>query len=359
MPPSRRALLRSTGLAFAGGTLASLAGCTGTPSTGADGPQDSPARTDTRSPCAAVVPATDPTPTDGSEPSAAFTAWLPAPAETPFRDGYGFSYYDVAAICARRSVLHENALEKLERQMLGPVAGRYVNTADITATLAVGDTHVTLGSFDPVAVGRRITHDHHSATISDRTTTTPTQTPLPAPRKHRGFEIYGTEPAYAVSEDAVLWTPFSAADANAAYITEAVIDARAGETDRYADGNAYVAAMLGAVDRPHSLRCYPEAMDGSTSRGFREDIITGRLEAWRFGPETTHLTFGNTYPDAETATREELAGYIERESDRFGVYSGLDVRTDGRLVWTDGTVPTGRFDHLAPGGPEDGVTTPD
>jgi hypothetical protein len=69
------------------------------------------------------------------------------------------------------------------------------------------------------------------------------------------------------------------------------------------------------------------------------------------------MTFANTYPSAGTAERKKLEHYIESESDRFGAYDGLDVRTEGRLVWTDGTIPTAEFDHLSPGGPSDGVTT--
>jgi hypothetical protein len=34
------------------------------------------------------------------------------------------------------------------------------------------------------------------------------------------------------------------------------------------------------------------------------------------------------------------------------------VTTDGRLVWADGEVSTAEFDFLSPGGPGDGVHTP-
>ena len=104
------------------------------------------------------------------------------------------------------------------------------------------------------------------------------------------------------------------------------------------------------------MECYVEAMDGSSSRGFREEVITGGLKSWRFGPETTQFTFGNTYPDEESAADSDVASHLD--ADRFGVYEGLDVTTDGRLVWADGEVPTAEFDFLAPGGPGDGVHTP-
>jgi hypothetical protein len=139
---------------------------------------------------------------------------------------------------------------------------------------------------------------------------------------------------------------------------KAIIDATTSGTGQYADGNEYVASMFSTVDAPHALWCFPEATDGSTMRGFRADDITGQLKAWRFGAETTHLTFANTYVDAATAESGELAAFVDAESERFGAYDGLDVETEGRLAWTDGTIPTGEFDHLSAGGPAEGVTTP-
>jgi hypothetical protein len=43
-----------------------------------------------------------------------------------------------------------------------------------------------------------------------------------------------------------------------------------------------------------------------------------------------------------------VAGHLD--ADRFDVYAGLDVTTDGRLVWADGEVSTAEFDFLSPGG---------
>ncbi|SDX91328.1 hypothetical protein [Halobellus clavatus] len=78
------------------------------------------------------------------------------------------------------------------------------------------------------------------------------------------------------------------------------------------------------------------------------DDSTGHPEAWQFGRETTRLTFDNTYVDAATAASGELANSLDRESDRFEPYDGLDVSVEGRLAWADGTAPTGSFDHSLP-----------
>ncbi|WP_231188931.1 hypothetical protein [Haladaptatus sp. DYF46] len=216
---------------------------------------------------------------------------------------------------------------------------------------------LALGSFDPEAVGEKLTNDRQSSTTaSTQTSTTATRTTWPEPERYKGFDLYGTEHVYAVSEDALM-SVSPMGEGNAVKDTKAIIDTRVAETSQYVDGNEYVAAMLGVVDDPHALWCYPEAMNGSTSRGFRKDIITGQLKSWRFGTETTHLTWANTYPDTETAKSGELTDYIESESDRFGAYEGLDVKTEDRMAWTDGTIPTKEFDHLSPDGPGDGVTT--
>ena len=97
-------------------------------------------------------------------------------------------------------------------------------------------------------------------------------------------------------------------------------------------------------------------MDESTSSGFRKGAITGGLKAWQFGTEMTVLTWANTYLDTETAESGELMDYIESESDRFGAYDGLDVESEGRLVWADDSIPSAEFDHLSPGDPGDGAT---
>ncbi|GAA0223587.1 hypothetical protein ACFFQF_09010 [Haladaptatus pallidirubidus] len=241
--------------------------------------------------------------------------------------------------------------------MLRPVPNEYVDETAVDTAMQFDDVRLALGSFDPEEIGEKITSDRQSSTTtSTRSSTTATRTTRPEPKRYRGFDLYGTEYVYAVSEDVMMVVSPWQKD-NVVEYTKAVIDAPTGETNQYADGNEYVAGMIGVVDETHALWCYPEAIDGSTSRGFRKDIITGELKSWRFGTETTHLTFANTYPDTETAESGELTDHIESESRRFGAYDGLDVETEGLLAWADGTVPTKEFDHLAAGGPDDGVHT--
>lgn len=342
MSPSRRTFLKTTGLTLSGGMLASIGGCLSDSPTGGN---SSP---------------TESTTSNQSDGTAAtdFTQWLPDPTTTPLRDGYGVRYFDITGIRDHKDPIHENAYSRLKTQMLRPVPSEYVDETTVDVTVAIDFVmQLALGSFDPGAIGEKITTDRQSsATTSTRSSTTATRTTWSEPERYEGFDLYGTEYVYAVSKDALMVVS-PMVEGDAVEYTKAIIDTRVAETSQYVDVNEYVAAMLGVVDAPHALWCYPEAMDGSMSRGFRKDIITGGLKSWRFGTETTHLTWANTYPDTETAESGELTDYIESESDRFGAYEGLDVKAEGRMAWTDGTIPTKEFDHLAPHGPGDGVTT--
>lgn len=319
MPRSRRTLLKTAGLALGAGALG---GCLGNPTAPGD---SNPDEGDDAS----------------TEPSlATVKQWLPDPTKTPVRDGTNVEFYDVASIRNREGAFHENAYELLEQQMLREVpVKKLLDIETVEAAFNIDfQTNVALGSFDPAAFGEQIY--------------------APKSDEYRGFELYGEQSVYAVSEDAVLSVMPSGLEENAPERARAVIDTQADDTSTYADGNDYVGAMLDLVDDAHALMCYPEATDGSTSRGFREEDKRGGLESWKFGSETTHLTYAHTYVDADAAANADLEGYIESHDDRFGPYDGLDVETEGLVTWTEGTIPTDEFDNLTPGGPDDGVHTP-
>ena len=353
MPRSRRTLLKTTGVAVSSGILASIAGCLGDLST------DSGSGPDEQS-------TSDQSTTDRSAKTSPpdFAKWLPDPAKTPLRDGYGVQYFDIAGIRDHQDSMHENAYSRLKKEMLGPVSSNYIDVADVDTSIDFGfSAELALGSFDPKAVGKKITGDgessvttSESSTTTTRATTTATGPTWSDPIQYRGFDLYGKKMIIAVSEDALMKVyPMNQGDT--VEHVKAIIDAAITETSHYVDSNEYVSSMLRVVDNPHALWCYPEAMDGSTSRGFRKDAITGQLKSWRFGSETTHLTFANTYPDEETAKNGELANYIESQSSRFGSYDGLDVEIEGLMAWADGSTPTKEFDHLSPGSPSDSVHT--
>ncbi|WP_267640542.1 hypothetical protein [Haloarchaeobius amylolyticus] len=348
MPCSRRSLLRTTGLSLAGGALASLSGCIGESFTSDGGGTTDDPSTDTGTATDTTTDASDRPGSTGTPP--ALAQWLPSPADSPYHDGYGVAYHDLAAIEAQKEVLHENAHERLLTEAsrasrvkalddydLGPV--------DAAMRFGLPGMQVVLGSFDTGAVrdqltGVRGTYDdgeEHTGTHLDR---------------YRGFDLYDTGPVLAVSADAIVTTGYTPEEEKRAFV-EAILDAKAGETDRYADANSYVGALLGLVDDPHALTCYPEAMDGSTTRW--ADGRSGRLRSWTFGSETTELTCAYTYAEAEQASTEQLASRVS--ADRFEPYDGLEVQKNGEMVWTTGTLPTNEFDYLSPGGPGDGVHT--
>lgn len=350
MSPTRRTLLDRTARVLGGGTLVSLAGCLGgTDRTAGRTATDAPSET-------ATSPTAAPTNSDFD-----FIRWLPSPAGTPYRDGYGVSYVDAAAVRARHDALHENASEHLESELsyvLPPA--RVVDPADVDAAFRFAfSTSVVFGSFDPSTFGERLQDRRagHKTSATSTNTRTETATATPAPRHYGDFTLFGDDPVYAVSTDALVQVG-GFADGDLDAYAKAVVDAQAGDAARYADANAYAEALFGLVDAPHALTCYVEAMDGSSSRGFRKDVITGGLRSWRFGSTTTHLTYGNTYPDEEAAKAAGFEEYLEEESARFGAYADLDVQRERFTVWADGTIPTRQFDFLSAGGPGDGVHTP-
>ena len=366
MPRSRRTLLKTTGLALGSGTLASVAGCLGVSSTGDNRSPDDTSTSETPTGNESSTDESSTSAPSGGTEAKDFVQWLPDPTATALRDGYDFQYFDIDGIRSLQETIHETAYSRLETQMLRRVPREYVDETAVDAAMEIGHTsRVAFGSFDPEAFREKLTRDRQSSpTSSTRTATPATTTPAtatpttrPEPERYRGFDLYGTDFVYAVSEDVLMEVAPMGRDEDAVAYAKAIINAPAAETSQYVDANEYVAAMTEVVDDTHALWCYPEAMDGSTSRGFRKDVITGQLKSWRFGTETTRLTFANTYPDAEAAESGELQNFVESESDRFGAYDGLDVKTEGRLAWTDGTIPTAEFDHLSPGGPGTGVTT--
>ncbi|WP_158055316.1 hypothetical protein [Halorussus halophilus] len=362
MPRSRRTLLKTTGLALGSGTLASIAGCLSNSSIGSDSSPESTASDSTTGNESSSDETSTSDPSGGTEVKE-FVQWLPDPTSTPLHDGYGFQYFDVEGIRSYQENIHENSYSRLEEQMARRIPGEYIDETAVDAALEVGHTsRLAFGSFDPETFRERLTSDRQSSATATATqtpaTTTATTTTRTDPEQYHGFDLYvAGYHVYAVSKDVVMEAAPMGRDEDAAEYAKAIIDAPSSETSQYTDSNEYVAAMMGVEDATHALWCYPEAMDGSTSRGFRKDVITGELKSWRFGTETTHLTWANTYPDAETAENGELADYIESESDRFGAYDGIDVEVEGRLAWTDGTIPTTEFDHLSPRGPGSGVTT--
>lgn len=342
-----------TALALGGSGITSLAGCLGGTTGTGETPTDETPTDETPTDEPTTTSSTD----DGAdETGKPFREWLVDPTNTPLRDGYGIVYHDVAAIRERRDAIHENSYERLNTEMLGDAPARnLLDLDDVSATLDLDfEAKIAFGSFDPDAFEDRLAEKWNARPTPTGEPKTATRTPPPEPQEYRGFRLFGDRRVYAVSEDVVLQIS-TMRDGDSLERARAILDARLDGETRYPDGNEYVGAMLGLVEDTHALTCYPEAMDGSTSRGFRRDVITGGLKSWHFGPRTTEFTFANTYPDAEAAGNAEFEAYLE--SDRFDPYDGLDVSTDGKMVWTEGTIPTGEFDYLSPGGPGDSVHT--
>lgn len=181
--------------------------------------------------CLGIAPTSsddEPSPsTQSDEPTAlAFTQWLPDPTKTPLRDGYGVIYLDNKSIGAHQDVIHENAYMRLKNEMGGALPSKFVDRDAIDALLKIDHrAFVVLGSFDPETFRETLTNNRRSSTsTSTRTPTTATRTPWSEPERYRGFDLYGTEYVYAVSEDVFIEaSPME--EENAVDYAKAIIDA--------------------------------------------------------------------------------------------------------------------------------------
>lgn len=192
MPRSRRTLLRTAGLALSSGTIASMAGCLSDPSIGSESHPDNTSTANQSKRTTAPD----------------FARWLPDPTKTPLRDGYEILYFDLKGIRSHQDAIHENAYDRLKTQMLRPIPSDHIDVTAVDVALSFDDVQLVLGSFDPEAFGEKLTSDSRSSTAttmqSSETTqsTTATESYWAEQERYKGFDLYGTEYVYAVSEDA-------------------------------------------------------------------------------------------------------------------------------------------------------------
>ncbi|SEP12647.1 hypothetical protein SAMN04487948_11555 [Halogranum amylolyticum] len=98
--------------------------------------------------------------------------------------------------------------------MLSPVPEGLVDVADVDATLRIDFTmDLALGSFDPDAVGEKITSERRSQQTAS-TATTPTLEPTPEPEltHYRGFDLYGTFMLFGVFKSVSLVSMMQTSD---------------------------------------------------------------------------------------------------------------------------------------------------
>lgn len=356
MPRTRRSLLALAGTALAS---LSLAGCIqerdgpGRASPETPLPIDTTTETPTRTPTATRTATDRPTPTEttdsttetptetpaetrgGTPPGAPtdYPFWLPAPSAVG-QEHYAVTSAAVAAVRDLERHLGDGATDPFHGAY--PVPGIAEWAAVDTVHHLDGIARVTTATFDRAAA--------ESAWRSNAS----------EEWSHRGFSLFQTESAVAAVDDgAVVETGTISAsridDERGA--VEAIVDARAGESQRYADANPDCDRLFGAVGPAHVFRARTSAPDDGLPGTVAEAI------AYYLAPGESQIHV----PVVFEAARVDEAAIREWAADA-AVFRDRDVTTvvDGRMVTARVSLPSdeiGQFTGEFPSGQPDRTTT--
>ncbi|WP_436923028.1 hypothetical protein [Halosimplex amylolyticum] len=336
--PRRTFLKRATGALLAG----SLAGClddgsgTETDPTGGSGDRtdaatDSPTATATSTDAPTATATDTETPTDtptattgGSLGNADYAAWLPAP-DALDRDHYTFASLATGALVDLKANLGDGAVSEFERDARVPGVGEF---ADASAVHVVGDSALVFET--------DVATDDAAAGFEERG--------LAEAGARHDFTLYtGETGAAAVREDALV-SAVGTRDADAARSTvEAVVDAEAGEADRYADVSSACDLLTDALGRGHLLRGRTHA-PGRTFDG-----VVGDGLVFSVGSEETRVATPVVFREGQ-ASEGPVVEWASDADVFYGRKPGTSV--DGRVVTATATVPSAeieRFHSQLPG----------
>ncbi len=265
----------------------------------------------------------------GGDGGDTLSRWLPAPTVLGV-EGYAFHRTDYAALTADDAPFSERATERAEATIGGSdgvfdrdaVEGVvYVDAAAIGALRAT----VALGSFDPAAVGERLTGEFGAE----------------ADGTHRDHDLYvsageGSGAAVGAGTDSVV---VAVAPEGTRSSVETLLDARAGAVDRYGAADDDVGTLLDGLDGSLYAGGGPGSRGTAILGSFpRSDaVVAGGLDADLDGDE---VTFERLYvfEDAETAESVDLTDWRDGLV-RLSRVSSLDLGRDGRTVTVSGSVP--------------------
>jgi hypothetical protein len=331
MPSPRRSFLRRSAVALLAGATA---GCLSDGTTATDGPggagTDTDAATDAATPTATGTASSTPTdtatPTDTPTATETATAtpapdalgnadyaeWLPAPAAFD-RDGYGFTSVAPSDILARESALGEGATESLHSGPNVPGIDTYGETTAFHQ-LRPG-VLVFEGGVDREAAAEGF-RDQRLSEVATR----------------HGFAVFaGDGGAAALRDSALVTAPYYTGEGEARPVVEAVVDAKAGATERYVDAVADCERLRTALGSAHlvSGRTYAadERFEGAVAGGIAIEI----------GERETRVRT----PAVFAQGRVDEAALAEWAADA-DVFYGQEPTTavDGRVAAASATVPS-------------------
>jgi hypothetical protein len=312
----RRRVLRTGGTLLAGGLTVGLGGClqsdgTDTPTDDGDDGDDGGGGGD------ASVPA--------------FADWLPAPAALG-TDHYEFTAADPGAIYDHESAVQGSAFGGLTRateQLDG------ITLSDLSGLYLIDGGMVLTGDIDADAFRSFLSANGYTEGQS-----------------YHGYTFYTGGPGgtAAVSSDTAIRAG-TLGDAEGKI--EAIIDAKQGAADRYADANPDCRTLLsrlgsGAVagGRTHAAAAF---LDGVVADGFR----------WRLDGSTASFT-GTFVFESQSAVDTAAVERLVADNAVFDPLSSPSVSAAGRTAVVEGTADTGSVSRLGPryGSSGDGTDRP-
>jgi hypothetical protein len=302
--PPRRRVLRTGGALLAGGLTVGLGGCMQSDSTGTptdDGESDDD----------------DDGGGGGSLPP--YVDWLPAPAALN-TDHYEFTAADPSAIVAHESHVEGSAFASLT-QTTTRLNG--IQLADLSGLYLIGDGIVMTGDIDADAFRSFLSANGYAEGET-----------------YHGYTFYTGGPGgtAAVSSDTAIRAG-TLGDARGKI--EAIIDAKQGMADRYADANPDCRTLLsrlgsGAVagGRTHDEASF---LDGVVADGFR----------WRLDGTTAAFTGAFVF-ESQSAVDTAAVERLVADQAVFDPLSSPSVSSDGRTAVVDGTADTASVSRLGP-----------
>lgn len=303
MPPSRRALLWRGGLAAA--ALAPLAGCPA-------GRRRDPGRI-------------------------AYPDWLYAPRTVGRSPHASFSALNLAAVAAHRDALRRSTYVKYQN---------YVALPDLPLEVDPGATDGVLRVFPPEGAPVRgvvLAGSYERDRLDDL------RRAFDRRDRHRGVDVYwdGGGAAVGLGDRRVL-VGYPAGRRPGRAVVAALLDARAGAIERYADASAAfatLAAKLGPGDDVSGFTHAPRA-EAAPARGVFENAVA-KGHRYVFGRPTSRSRYVFVFASAADVDLAAVRAWIDANDDPgdrlFGAYEDVAVSRDGRAAVLDGTVPTARI----------------
>jgi len=297
---TRRAMLRRGLAAVGAGTLVSTAGCSGG----------------------------IPNPLGGG--SGVYADWLPAPDELGDRDHYQFYYFDAETIEANEDELNDENFDfDSVEDSWTPLS---FDWEDATTILYLGLNIVVEAAFNR----EDAIEDLEAEDFDDEP-------------EHEGYSIYlnPTETrAFGVGDGTVVVTSAYGTEDPVDTI-EAIIDAKAGNADRYADDSEDMGLLIDELSSETTVsgRTSEEPSDEDPASGRFDDMVA-RGNTATINGETTDRKWVVVYDNERNVDIDDLEEWVDENDGNDQLFDDVDdisYESSGRAGIITGTVDTGEL----------------